>query len=210
MNQHTSFAIGIPTLNRWDLLQPTLRRYVKDFPDTKIYVWDNGNQDTKEIYGVHCFIRSDRNRGVAASWNILCDMIFKAGHSHAMILNDDVYLGTAEKDIQQLIEKKPESFLCSMRDFCAFVLPATVAKKTGPFDAKFMAYHEDKDYKFRMKKAGISFIEETLLNPKIFRDSSTLQKDPSIKQFYHDGLKYYIEKWGGEPGKEKFETPFNQ
>ncbi len=39
-----SFAIGIPTLNRWDLLMPTLHLYVADFPHTKIYVVDNGNQ----------------------------------------------------------------------------------------------------------------------------------------------------------------------
>ena len=39
------FAIGIPTLNRADLLNPVLKKYAADFPDTKIYVVDNGNQD---------------------------------------------------------------------------------------------------------------------------------------------------------------------
>jgi hypothetical protein len=42
-----SFAIGIPTLNRFDLLHPALMFYKQDFPNTKIYVVDNGNQNIK-------------------------------------------------------------------------------------------------------------------------------------------------------------------
>jgi hypothetical protein len=40
-----NFAIGIPTLNRADLLVPSLLKYINDFPGVKIFVLDNGNQD---------------------------------------------------------------------------------------------------------------------------------------------------------------------
>ena len=41
-----SFAIGIPTLNRSDLLLPTLIKYVtEDFKDIEIHIIDNGKQD---------------------------------------------------------------------------------------------------------------------------------------------------------------------
>ena len=39
-----NFAIGIPTLNRADLLNPTLKKYFKQFPNTDIYIIDNGSQ----------------------------------------------------------------------------------------------------------------------------------------------------------------------
>jgi hypothetical protein len=46
-SQHTnlSFAIGIPTLNRADLLSQALIKYIYDFPEISIYVLDNGNQE---------------------------------------------------------------------------------------------------------------------------------------------------------------------
>ena len=37
------FAIGIPTLNRYDLLKPCLMLYERDFPNIDIFVLDNGN-----------------------------------------------------------------------------------------------------------------------------------------------------------------------
>ena len=39
------FAIGIPTLNRADLLQASLDKYAIDFSDVEIFVIDNGNQE---------------------------------------------------------------------------------------------------------------------------------------------------------------------
>ena len=39
------FAIGIPTLNRYDLLKPSLMLYLqRDFPTIDIFIMDNGNQ----------------------------------------------------------------------------------------------------------------------------------------------------------------------
>ena len=85
------FAIGIPTLNRYDLLKPCLMLYERDFPNIDIFVIDNGKQ------GISCgkvmVTDMDQNIGVAASWNILCDKIYSTGADHALILNDDIYLG---------------------------------------------------------------------------------------------------------------------
>jgi GT2 family glycosyltransferase len=39
------FGIGIPTLNRYDLLMPNLKTYARDFPNHKIYILDNGKQN---------------------------------------------------------------------------------------------------------------------------------------------------------------------
>jgi len=80
------FQIGIPTLNRFDLLMPSLLMYSNQFPDTKIYILDNGNQkimqsdfikNSPKLSKNLVVIEKEQNIGVGASWNILCDEIFK-------------------------------------------------------------------------------------------------------------------------------------
>ena len=48
-----TFAIGIPTVNRFDLLQPSLESYLQDFPNIRIYIVDNGKQGIAEKYKDH-------------------------------------------------------------------------------------------------------------------------------------------------------------
>jgi len=73
-----SFAIGIPTLNRADLLLPTLAKYVtEDFKNIEIHIIDNGKQDLSflMIFPNVIVYEQDHNIGVAASWNKLCKII---------------------------------------------------------------------------------------------------------------------------------------
>ena len=54
-----SFAIGIPTINRADLLNPTLQKYFQDFPNVDIYILDNGSQKIISI-GLN-YLRNKKN-----------------------------------------------------------------------------------------------------------------------------------------------------
>ena len=45
MNQNFKIIIGIPTLNRADLLNEALEKYFEDFKDTEIFIVDNGKQN---------------------------------------------------------------------------------------------------------------------------------------------------------------------
>ena len=58
------FAIGIPTLNRYDLLKPSLMLYTRDFPTTSIFVLDNGNQGIVQD-GV-TIVENEKNIGIEA------------------------------------------------------------------------------------------------------------------------------------------------
>ena len=50
------FSIGIPTLNRADLLIPSIEKYIEDFPGVDIHIIDNGNQNLKFDYpNVHIY-----------------------------------------------------------------------------------------------------------------------------------------------------------
>ena len=208
-----TFAIGIPTLNRFDLLHPALIFYKNDFPNTKIYVVDNGNQNIKtkvaDMPNV-VLLEQTENLGVAKSWNLLCTEINK-NHDYALILNDDIYLGKKEWDIQNLLENYKSDFYVTTQAWCAFILPKKTFNKVGYFDTNFYpAYYEDNDYHYRMKLLGMKYMAIPFLNPFVYKASMTIDKNPELRKFIQDNKDYYEKKWGGFPNKETFKKPFNR
>jgi GT2 family glycosyltransferase len=211
------FQIGIPTLNRFDLLMPSLLMYSNQFPDTKIYVLDNGNQKIKEREILKplknlIVIEKEQNIGVGASWNILCDEIFKESDC-SFIVNDDILLKNTKSDIEELITKKKNkgNLLRATMDWCAFIMPKKVWNEVGKFDECFFpAYYEDNSYAYRMKLMGLFPIKTPSLNPYIYRSSQTIEKMPNIFEASKKNKQLYIEMWGGEPEREKFTKPFNK
>jgi GT2 family glycosyltransferase len=196
-----NFGIGIPTYNRWDLLEETLGKYIIDFPYVDIHVYDNGNQNIpNSINGRKIYVHScGKNIGVAASWNYLIDRIFEKS-DFALILNDDVYLGKQEAHIRLLLEQKFD-FAVTPLDWCAYIIPKKTYVKVGKFDENFYpAYCEDCDYHLRMKKKGLALFKTPFLIPKVYRASMTMEKDP--QGFYkanHNSLQYFKKKWGKYP-----------
>ena len=102
-------GVGIPTYNRYDLLEPSLRKYSVDFPNSQIYIVDNGHQNIV-FENNFSLIENKDNLGVGASWNQLCQQIFKH-HDYALILNDDIYLGKKYQQVINLVEKKNAQFI---------------------------------------------------------------------------------------------------
>lgn len=203
------FAIGIPTLNRWDLLRPTLAVYTSNFPNTMIYVLDNGNQVKDLQHDRVVFVNSDHNLGVATSWNELCRHIFKMGNAFSVIVNDDITLRENQYTIGNYLYYTQGPLFKALGDWCAFAIPKATFDRVGPFDGNFMAYYEDMDYEYRMKLAGLSCIRAHWLSPSVYRNNGTGDRDPSIYRYAEQGLQYYIRKWGGKPGQEKFTVPFD-
>jgi len=228
-SQHTnlSFAIGIPTLNRADLLVPSLIKYLYDFPGVNIYVLDNGNQEIPNLakfaggsiaaFGADVVkvgasievIKSEKNIGVGPSWNILCRKIYE-NHENALILNDDIYLGKKTENICSIISKYPSQFITATPDWCAFIIGKDIFERVGEFDECFYpAYYEDNSYAYRMKLKGVNHCRTPYLNPEVYRVSQTIDKDKSLFDYRTKNKKLYIEMWGGLPEREKFTNPFN-
>ena len=207
------FAIGIPTLNRADLLIPSLMKYVQDFNGIEIHIIDNGDQDLEKYEKYeNIFVHTQqKNIGVAASWNMLCDIIY-AKHNWALLLNDDVYLGYYADTINQVIdENNTFGLIQSHLNFSVILLQKDFFEFVGRFDEKFYpAYYEDSDYLYRMKLLGVFQGVDAKLNPKDARVSQTYEKSP---EFVNDAMKYsrlkYIEKWGNIPLLETYKTPYN-
>jgi GT2 family glycosyltransferase len=208
-----TFAIGIPTLNRFDMLKPSLMMTLADFPTTKIFVLDNGRQDIQSKIIRHpnlTILEQEKNLGVAGSWNLLCSEIFWE-HDYALILNDDVYFGSKNQEVAKLLEEKKADFYVTTQDWCAFIMPKKTFTKVGAFDTKFYpAYYEDNDYHYRMKLLNMSYHQTPVLNPFLYQSSKTVEKEPSLRDFIQKNKEYYAQKWGGLPSKEKYKKPFNQ
>jgi len=201
-------AIGIPTFNRWDLLEPSLRKYTQDFPNVPIFIWDNGNQQIAYSNKCKIFTSLD-NKGVAYAWNRIMDE-FK-DYENVLILNDDIYLGKHEQQLLNFIDTNKYDFYESVAGWCAFILPQKTYKQIGVFDENFYpAYCEDNDYSYRMKLSGLNKTTSPFLIPTEMRTSQTLEKNPEL--FYksnYNSKQYYKKKWGGYPDEELFTKPFN-
>jgi GT2 family glycosyltransferase len=208
------FAIGIPTLNRADLLIPSVLKYIEDFKDVEIHIIDNGNQDLKKLEEYqNVYVHTQlKNLGVAGSWNLLCDLIFEK-NEWVLLLNDDVYLGCNTKTIEEVIDDNNTfGLIQSNLNFSVLLLQKDFYNFVGNFDESFYpAYYEDSDYLYRMKLLGFFQGVNTKLNPKDARVSQTYEKAP---EFVNDSMKYnrqkYIDKWGDIPLLEKFITPYGK
>lgn len=208
------FAIGIPTYNRADLLNEALQKYVVDFPNTKIIVWDNGRQDifvgsdNIEVY------RSDNgNKGFTESVNILLGKIYTdLDIPNAFIPNDDIYWGAHEADVSAMVTRHTnlrDPLVVTQFNWCNFLLPRWSFEEIGRWDSQnFFNYFSDNDYAYRLGLKGLNFVPSKAMNPVVYRESMTIKKDPAINHTSFDLAKRnYIKKWGGMPGSEKFKTP---
>lgn len=207
---NSKFCILIPTINRADLLNEALFVYQYCFPNTYIYVLDNGNQyidnDNNRL-----FILKENGLGVAESWNHLIS--FNDVYDYMLILNDDIVLNTSEQVIYDIINKDDKNtfYVCQQKNnWSAFLLSKFVYQKVGAFDENFdRCYYEDNDYYYRMLLKKVNYNYTHQLNPTTYRNSQTIAKNPELNNSHKNRL-YYIEKWGGEPSHELYTKPFNQ
>lgn len=208
---NTAFAIGIPTINRADLLNPTLEKYLIDFRNTRILVIDNGDQKIIEHKNILVY-RPGENFGVARSWNYLCKQIFNVWQlPYSLILNDDIYIGKFEYEILDCITRlRAESLLTNTGTWCSFIMPHSTFGRIGEFDENFkVAYFEDNDYAYRLQLAGTPHFPTKGIAPLNFVNSGSIQRDAGLNKMFEPNRHYYIRKWGGPPGEEKFKIPFN-
>jgi GT2 family glycosyltransferase len=206
------FSIGIPTLNRADLLLPSIEKYLVDFKNTDIHIVDNGNQNLSQLEeNVQIYVHNqNENIGVAASWNKLCQIIF-AKHDWALLVNDDVYLGYGNSRVNMCIEMSEVGLVQSELNWSVLLINKDLYEYIGEFDEGFFpAYYEDSDYMYRLKLHGLLHEVNNNLNPIIAKVSQTYEKAPELVNLsMRFNRQRYIDKWGNVPLLEKYTTPFN-
>jgi hypothetical protein len=83
----------------------------------------------------------------------------------------------------------------------------------GGWDQELTAYFTDQDVLRRFDLAGWKCID-TGIQGINHEGSATINSDPELR--FMNGItfplrrKYYVAKWGGEPGQEIYRTPFNR
>jgi GT2 family glycosyltransferase len=203
-------ALGIPTINRADLLNEALDKYRWTWSKRHIYIVDNGNQEIDDSNPWVHIHRSFKNLGVSASWNWCLKKAFENGYTHIAILNDDIVWEKTIDQIEQFIKDNPAGLYVSGGTWCCFILSYEAFMKVGGFDEGFYpAYFEDNDFCYRCRLAEIPRVTDPFFSPEVYRNSMTIDKDGSLNTNFDINKEKFAVKWGGEPGKEKFKVPYD-
>jgi GT2 family glycosyltransferase len=213
-----NYCIGVPTINRFDLLQESLLDIKENQPNVEVIIVDNGQQNIEPFLKEHGIlyhlIENDFNEGVSGSWNQIANYAFYVLSYRAVwIVNDDIVLGHNQNDMMEFADDVifNNQFTTQDGTWCSYFLPERIFNQVGGFDEEiYPAYFEDNDYAYRLKLEGKPHIHNKKLNPKVYRNSMTLAKDYSYNSNFEVNRAYYKRKWGGEPEQETFTTPFNK
>ena len=206
-----NLCIAIPTINRKDLLMEALEYYAKKIPNVTKLIVDNGKQDIPLLDESTWIWESKENLGVAGSWNFLMTKALINQFTHVLMLNDDVILQRSMDELYAITNKYSNSFqVCKpINNWSSFILPLRVYQEVGFFDERFKkCYFEDNDYHYRLQLRNIHINYNEDLNPQVYRNSQTIEKNPLLGG-YIDNKEYYLQKWGGLPGSEKYKIPFD-
>lgn len=109
---------------------------------------------------------------------------------------------------------KPQGYSYGGPDFSCFVMHRQ-CHQWFQFDEGFIpAYHEDNDYHRRLQLAGFGEKIFGVNVPFLHYGSGTLNSNPKLRAGWAPKFAacqdYYRRKWGGMPGSEVYQTPFQQ
>ena len=203
-------ALGIPTINRSDLLQEALKTYIQTWHKRHILIVDNGNQNITSQSDWVQIHDPKVNLGVSSSWNWIMKRAFEMGYTHIAILNDDIVWKKTISEIETFIKDNPAGLYTFGGTWCCFIVSYDTFLKVGGFDEGFFpAYFEDNDYCYRCRLGGIERVVDDFFSPEVYRNSMTIEKNKDLNKNFDVNKAKFTLKWGGEPGKEQYKIPFD-
>lgn len=179
----------------------------------------------------HVIPNWDNNIGVSAAWNNSIDFAYDKEADVVIVSNDDIIFepGCLESLITGImangwdlvtavnIRDFPRYEDCAMDepDYACFALdPVVFRSKFGYFDENFTpAYFEDNDMAYRISKSGGKQVKLPLA--RMYHKGSQTQfwngeeNRVVTHEMFRANEQYYISKWGGRPGDERWQHPFN-
>lgn len=222
-----NIVIGIPTINRTELLHRSLNDISRNFANKlyKLIIVDNGNQliNLPRNLPIDSIHRQDKNLGCGGSWNYIMDTALQDRNvDHVIMACDDIVMGRGIYDnLEELYRKYPDYYVIAGRSglgrtpevtdvtWALITISRKCWEEIGKFDEQFWpAYFEDSDYAYRLKLAGKEVIDDDLFTMEKFQWGQSVKKDPSLMRC---GIleQQYIKKWGGTSLKEIYTTPYN-
>jgi hypothetical protein len=206
------YLLGVPVVNQPQLLRRAIDSIDALWPFT--IVIDNGDEPLTGEWPVQVF-RPDVPLSFSQTMNLLlrrarghvCDVLFLM-HSDAEAEPDTPQrlLAAAEAAIQA--NRRWGVIFTNYDALAAFNM--RMVEEVGLWDTLLPQYFSDNDYYRRVELCGYELIFSEL--PVRHEASQTIRGDP-VRKYLNDVTfplyeRYYRAKWGGSPGKERFDRPF--
>lgn len=221
MARRRPVVLGVPTLNRYDLL-PRMLRSVADNGArvTQLIVVDNGGSmpraAVEPLRTSRHIVVPGENLGVARSWNLIIKLqqLLHPG-TELVIASDDVVL---ERDAIERMRRERAPVVLG----AGFALFLWRLPHDGDFvfdEGFWPAYCEDIDMMIRLKRAGqrVTQLSGVLASHTV---SATLERKPGLRHQCAFSTKHFVRKWGKPPqacegdvlqGDDPFyETPYGR
>lgn len=133
--------------------------------------------------------------------------------------NDAQFKPGAVAAIAEAEKKHPDAAMVCADGYSVFCMTELGKKRLGIFDENLWpAYFEDVDHWRRLVLSQAKAVNapgfEYIHGEAPHWGSATVKSDSALEKrvaaCYQNGAKYYRSKWGGDPSKETFKTPFNR
>lgn len=201
----------------------------------RILIVDNGDVPATDVYGALLdargveLTRPGRNIGCAGAWNLIHAIATEGAASPPRVITLNADCAVAPDTFERMLEVPAPAIMLGF-GFGCFIADSEIRREIGGFDETFYpAYFEDGDYRRRANLAGvvvhewpIEYVERLALG----RDRTSRgivhgsydadgyqgwrgEKLAWFWECYEKNRRYYIAKWGGDPGSETFSVPFD-
>lgn len=208
----SSIPVFIPFVNRTDLLAKAVASVPRRQVTQPIALNNSG-----EIHAVPCMTYTPSvPLSASQTLNWMQSLALKVSVPFYFFMHNDAEAGP--ETVDQLYRMAFQKTHRGERWGVIFTLYDTLAafntaafSEVGPWDTNLPQYFTDNDMYRRMRLANWELAESNL--PMKHEGSQTIHSDPLRKGLNDISFpiyrNYYIWKWGGEPGKESFDVPFN-
>lgn len=224
-------VLAIPVINRADLLARCIRSI--DYPVDEILVINNGRdvavasilRQLSDEYAVLSVHKPAENLGVSGSWNWAMHNRPKA--EYWLHVGNDIQFTPGDlRLIDEGVRRHPEMVVRPANwGHSIFAVRPHCLTTAGDFDQNFVpAYLEDSDHMYRINLLGLPWADigkaqdeheecraihgeaPTWGSHAIYADRRLLEANRTT---HGNNFRYYVRKWGGGPGEEKFTHPFD-
>ena len=210
------YILGIPFLNRPDLLRVAIQSVKPLWPHTLII--DNSDTGLDTAMWPVPVVRPPVPLMISQTMNLLQRLAAERSCEVVLFMHNDAEaaVGTPERLLaiieEAITSKQRWGVVFTHYDILA-AYSMEMARVVGQWDTTLPAYFADDDYYRRVRLAGYEFINTGLQVIHHNNGSSTLKSDPRLMFLNNVTFplyeRYYTAKWGGLPGSETYDWPFN-
>ena len=209
-----SYLLGIPFVNRPDLLAAAVRSIEPCWPQALIV--DNAEELLDPAAWPIPLFRPPVPLTFSQTMNLLQRLAVERGAEVVLLMHNDAEAapGTPEALLAAAgaataAGRRWGAIWTNYDALAAYSL--RMVADVGQWDTTLPQYFADNDYYRRIVLAGYELVDSGL--PVVHHASSTITTDP--RRRFLNGItfplyeQYYVAKWGGPPGGERFARPFD-